>query len=123
LPTDAGDSFAQAAVPVMHAVVPETPASPEESFVPATPAAVTQRPTGWSRLSCSRWFLLVIVLRFHRITGKEETDKVAELVLLNNKDKMRKRRLSAGLSPEIQVPNKFRLVNARLNITQLLSQE
>jgi hypothetical protein len=56
-------------------------------------------------------------------TRRKEEDFVLSSALANNGDRMRKRRLDLGLSPDIQVSNKFRLFNARLNISQLLLQD
>jgi hypothetical protein len=51
-----------------------------------------------------------------------EVDKITERLLTNNSERMRKRRLDFGLSPEIQVPSKFRLV-PKLAIPRLFSKQ
>jgi hypothetical protein len=55
------------------------------------------------------------------VPSGQEIDKVVERALANNSDRMRKRRLDLGLSPDIQVPSKFVALTARLNISQLFS--
>jgi hypothetical protein len=62
---------------------------------------------------------LLTVLCSHRVSGADVTDKVAQMALVNNHERLWKRRLDAGLSPEFKVVTKYRLVNARLNISQL----
>lgn len=79
-------------------VVPETPESPHADVVPVTP----------STPPCP----------------SSSQDRVLALTLQANAPGFRKRRLGLGLSPDIQVsspPPKFRLLNARLNISNLFN--
>jgi hypothetical protein len=79
-------------------VVIETPASPDDDVVSATPAPV---------------------LGHSSVPG----DPVLNRMISVNAEGLRKRRLNLGLSPDIQVPSpKHRLLSAKLNISRLFNK-
>jgi hypothetical protein len=102
----------------MQAVIPETPSESEFGF--RTPSVGQLLSLCWVSLVA----VLLLTCSILAIGGprqREEEDFVLNTTVTNNGDRMLKRRLDLGLSPDIQVANKFWLVNARLNISQLLS--
>ncbi len=103
----------------MQAVIPETPSELEFGF--RTPSVGQLLSLCWVSL-VGVLLLTFFILAIGGTRQREEEDFVLNTTVTNNGDRMRKRRLNLGLSPDIQVANKFRLVNACLNISQLLSQ-